>query len=302
MSPGSARRLLDIDDLDPGGLEEVLSLADDQNPPQVLAGKGVGLIFEKPSTRTRNSTEMAVVALGGHPVSMSGAEVGLGSREEPADVVRVLGRYHALLGARVEDHRALEEMATAGSVPVLNLLSERAHPCQAIADLLTLRRRWGVLAGHRLAWVGDGNNVARSLLAACARSGISVALACPPGHGLPEEDLDAARAAGGEVEQCSEPARAVAGADAVATDVWVSMGQEAESAGRLAAFAGYKVSAELMGMAAPGAVFMHCLPAHRGVEVDADVIDGPASVVWEQAGNRLDAARGVLAWLVGERP
>jgi len=295
------RHVLDVDDLSPAELAEVLELATAADPPAVLAGAGVALIFEKPSNRTRNATEMAVVALGGHPVSMRGEEIGLGVRESPEDVVRVLARYHSVVAARVERHQTLEAMAATDAVPVLNLLSERAHPCQAVADLLTLRQRWGSLEGRSLAWVGDGNNVARSLLLAAAMTGVSVRLACPAGHGLDEVDLDRARSLGGAVLATTDPAEAVAGADAVSTDVWVSMGQESETAERIDAFAGFRVTAELMAGASPDAVFLHCLPAHRGLEVDAEVIDGPASVVWEQAGNRLGAARGLLWWLRAHR-
>jgi ornithine carbamoyltransferase len=296
------RHLLDIDDLSGPELGQVLALARMPVPPPVLAGGGVALIFEKPSNRTRNATEMAVVALGGHPVVIRGEEVGLGVREPVADVVRVLARYHRVVGARVVDHGVLEEMARVDVVPVINLLSDVAHPCQAVADLLTLADHWGSLAGHSVAWVGDGNNVARSLAHACARTGMSLRLACPPGRQLDEVTLDAVRAAGGEIDVTTDPAEAVAGADAVSTDVWVSMGQESEEAERADAFVGYQVDEVLMAAAAPDAVFLHCLPAHRGLEVAASVIDGPASLVWDQAGNRLDAARGLLLWLAGVRP
>jgi ornithine carbamoyltransferase len=296
------RHLLDIDDLSAAELGQVLALARLADPPRVLAGTGAALIFEKPSNRTRNATEMAVVALGGHPVVIRGEEIGLGVREPVGDVIRVLARYHAVVGARVVDHGVLEEMARADVVPVVNLLSDVAHPCQALADLLTLADRWGSLAGHTVAWVGDGNNVARSFAHACARTGVALRLACPPGRNLDEVTIDAVRSAGGEITVTTDPAEAVAGADAVSTDVWVSMGQEAEEAERVDAFSGYQVDDTLMARAATGALFLHCLPAHRGLEVAAPVIDGPASVVWEQAGNRMDAARGVLLWLAGVRP
>lgn len=296
------RHFLEIDDLDRFELADVLALARLVDPPPVLAGKGAALIFEKPSNRTRNATEMAVFALGGHPVSIQGAEVGLGVREPVEDVVRVLAGYHAVVGARVNDHRMLKAMAAVDAVPVVNLLSDVAHPCQALADLLTLGDAWGSLAGRRVAWVGDGNNVARSLTLAAALSGVHVSLACPPGHTLDPAAVDDARAHGVDVLVTSDPAEAVAGADAVCADVWVSMGQEAESDRRMDAFAGYQVDDALMAAAAPGAVFLHCLPAHRGLEVAASVIDGPASVVWAQAANRMHAARGLLLWLAEERP
>ncbi|MHB1534772.1 MAG: ornithine carbamoyltransferase [Acidimicrobiales bacterium] len=292
------RHLLDIDDLSAAELRRVLELARLASPPAVLAGRGMALIFEKPSTRTRNATEMAVVALGGHPVVIRGDEIGFGTREPVEDVTRALSEYHALLGARVFDHGTLEAMAAVDRIPVVNLLSDRAHPGQAVADLLTLTEHWGVLEGHTLAWVGDGNNVARSLLHACARSQISVRLAVPAGHCLDDATIDGARAEGIEVTVTSDPYEAVDGADVVSTDTWVSMGQEGEAPARLDAFARYRVDEALMAAAAPGAAFLHCLPAHRGEEVAAAVIDGPASLVWRQAANRMHAARGIMLWLV----
>ncbi len=295
------RHFLEVDDLSPSELIQVLDAAVDPSPEPVLAGQGVALIFEKPSNRTRNSSEMAVVGLGGHPISIRGEEIGLGVRESVEDVTRVLARYHAVIGARVFDHGALEAMAKVDEVPIVNLLSDLAHPCQALADLLTLRNRWSELPGHRVAWVGDGNNVARSLTLACGLAGIDVRLACPAGHELDPVAVDGARTYGIEVTVTNDPADAVDGADAVCTDVWVSMGQEGEQADREDAFAGYQVDEALMARAAPGALFLHCLPAHRGLEVSSAVIDGPASVVFEQAENRMHAARGLLSWLVRER-
>lgn len=294
------RHFLEVDDLSPDELSQVLDLAEISRPPQVLARRGVALIFEKPSNRTRNATEMAVVGLGGHPVSIRGEEIGLGVRESVEDVTKVLARYHRVVGARVFDHDTLADMAKVDEVPIVNLLSDLAHPCQAVADLLTLRQRWGGLRGRTVAWIGDGNNVARSLTLACAMSGVNVRLACPSGHGLDPVALDEARGHGYEVVVSADPAQAVAGADAVCTDVWVSMGQEAERSERQGAFAGYQVDEALMAKAAADALFLHCLPAHRGLEVSAGVIDGPASVVWDQAENRMHAARGLLLWLVRE--
>lgn len=289
--------MLDVDDLGPAAIAEILDLAGLASPPAVMAGRGAALIFEKPSNRTRNSTEMAVVGLGGHPVTIRAEEIGLGVREPVRDVTMVLAQYHAVVGARVFEHRVLEEMAALDVVPVVNLLSDVAHPCQALADLLTLRQHWGALAGRTLAWVGDGNNVARSLTMAAAMSGMTVRLACPPGHHLDDVTVDGARSHG-TVEVVGSPAEAVDGADAVVTDTWVSMGQEAQSSARLDAFAGYQVDAALMAGAAPGAVFLHCLPAHRGQEVTAEVIDGPSSLIWPEAANRMHAMRGLLLWLL----
>ena len=295
------KHLLEVDDLGADGLAQVLALARLADPPQVLAGKGAALIFEKPSNRTRNATEMAVVALGGHPVVIHGSEIGLGVREPVDDVVRVLAGFHAVVGARVFDHATLEAMAGPDVVPIVNLLSDRGHPCQAVADLITLQDHWGGLKGRRLAWVGDGNNVARSLTLAAAMCGVDVALACPAGHALDEVTVDQARVLGADVLVTTDPAEAVAGADAVCTDVWVSMGEEGQATTKGDAFAGYQVDAALMGWAAEGAAFLHCLPAHRGQEVTGEVIDGPASLVWVQAHNRMPAARAALLWLAGVR-
>jgi ornithine carbamoyltransferase len=291
------RHFLEVDDLSGAELTAVLDLAEVRDPEQVLGGKGVALIFEKPSNRTRNATEMAVVGLGGHPVTIRGEEIGIGQRESVEDVTQVLARYHAFVGARVFDHGLLEAMAKVDAVPIVNLLSDFSHPCQALADLLTLRQRWKTLEGHTVAWIGDGNNVARSLTLACALTGVDVRLACPPGHQLDPVAVDGARARGVSVLTTTDPHEAVNGADAVCTDVWVSMGQEAESAQREDAFAGFQVDEAMMQKAAPGAVFLHCLPAHRGLEVSAGVIDGPASAVFDQAENRMHAARGLFLWL-----
>lgn len=296
------RHLLDVDDLSAEELPTVMELAMDEYPPHVLKNRGVALVFQKPSSRTRNSSEVAVFQLGGHPVSIRDDEIGLDQRETAEDVARTLGQYHCAIGARVMAHSVLERMAAVSPVPVINLLSDRAHPMQAIADVLTMKAAWGgQLAGRRVAWVGDGNNVARSLVLACGALGMDMALATPAGHELDEVTLDAARYQGSQVVQVLSPAEAVAGADAVCTDVWVSMGQETEAVDRRDAFAAYQVNAELMNSANPGAIFLHCLPAHRGEEVTADVIDGPASRVWPQAANRLRAMRGLLLWMFGGR-
>ncbi|HUR17466.1 MAG TPA: ornithine carbamoyltransferase [Acidimicrobiales bacterium] len=293
------RHFLEVDDLDAGELALVLDLAEQADPPAVLAGKGVALLFEKPSLRTRNATEMAVVQLGGHPVALRAEEVDVDVREPAADAARVLSRYHAVIGARVFEHAKLERMAKGSSVPVVNLLSGDAHPCQALADLLTLRQRWGTLAGRSVAWIGDGNNVCRSLVLAGALAGVSVRVATPEGFGLPDAVAQRARELGGDVQVTTRPEKAVDGAGAVATDVWASMGQEREAGLRREAFAGFGVDEALMAGAAPDAVFLHCLPAHRGDEVSAGVIDGPRSVVWQQAENRMHAMRGLLLFLMG---
>jgi ornithine carbamoyltransferase len=291
------RHLLDIDDLTRDEFHDVLARCADPHPPQVLAGLGVGLIFEKASGRTRNATEIAVVQLGGHPVSMRGDEVGIDTRETAEDVVRALAGFHAIVGARVKSHAVLERMTAVSPVPVINLLSDLAHPCQAIADLLTLQARNGDLAGQRAAFVGDFNNVARSLALACAYADVDFVVAAPPEYGPTGLDVDRVAALGGRMTVTDRPDEAVKGADAVYTDVFVSMGQEAEAEARQVAFEGFRVTGDLMEHAAAHAVFLHCLPAIRGSEVDGDVIDGPQSAVFEQAAKRLDAARGALWWL-----
>lgn len=292
----TVRHLLDVDDLSAAELRDVLDRAREAAPPAVLRDRGVALLFEKPSARTRSATEMAVVALGGHPVTMKGDEVGIDTRETAEDVARTLACFHGAIGARVKDHGVLTRMAGASAVPVINLLSDAAHPCQAIADLLTLRDRFGALEGLRVAYVGDFNNVARSLSLGAAMSGLSLVVASPPGFGPSEHDVDHVAALGGRLDVTERPESAAAGADAVYTDVWVSMGQEEDADERRRAFEGFGVTSEVMAAANDRAVLLHCLPAHRGEEVAADVLDGPRSAVWDQAANRLPAARGALWW------
>ncbi len=294
---------LEVDDVKPAQFADMIDAAarwkhEPSTVPALLSGRGAALLFEKPSARTRASTEMAVVGLGGHPIYIRGEEVGLGTRETVADVARTLAGYCAVIAARVFDHSTLEEMAAAVDVPVVNLLSDRAHPCQAVADFLTLRELFGDLEGRRLVYVGDGNNVAASLAFASALSGVELTVASPAGYELDELVVERARNLGGTIEITNDPYEAVRDADAVYTDVWTSMGQEDEAAVRRAAFAGFTVDDALMAAAGPEAWFLHCLPAHRGEEVAASVIDGPRSAVWRQAANRMDAARVVLAELL----
>ena len=296
-TPGALRHLLDIDDLSADELADVLDRAAADGRVDALDGRGVALYFQKPSSRTRNSAEMAVVQLSGHPVYIEEHEVGVDNRESAEDVVRTLGCYHAIIGARVFDHGVLERMAAASPVPVVNLLSDRAHPLQTLADLLTLREEFGALEGRTLAYVGDANNVASSLALGAGRVGVEFRISSPDGYGFDAGDVDRLRAGGADLACFDDPLAAVRGADAVYTDVWTSMGQEAEAERRRRDFAGFTVTAEVMAAAGPDAVFLHCLPAHRGEEVAADVIDGPRSRVWQQAANRLHAARGLFWWL-----
>ncbi len=298
------RHLLEITDLSADDLREVLDLA---RAPivdlgQPLAGRGAALIFEKPSTRTRHSTEMAVAQLGGHPVYARGDEVAMDVREPVEDVVRILQGYHSLIAARVFAHDVLERMTAVATVPIVNLLSDRAHPLQALADALTMEEALGTLADRTVAWVGDYNNVARSLGETCAQLGAHLRFACPVGFGADDAELERLLLLGAaSVTHGHRPAEAVSGADAVHADTWVSMGQEQDAAQRKQAFEGFTVDGDLMALAGPEAIFMHCLPAYRGVEVTADVIDGPRSVVFRQGHLRLDAARGALAFLLSER-
>jgi ornithine carbamoyltransferase len=286
--------LLTIGQLCAEGLSEILALSERAELGRPLEGQGVALLFQKPSARTRNSMEMATVQLGGHPVCIQKNEVGLGTRETAEDVARTMACYHAVIAARVMDHGHLDAMAAATDRPVLNMLSDRDHPLQALADLLTVKQLFGRIEGVRIAYVGDGdNNVCRSLAEACALAGADLSVASPKGYGLTD--------APGSVRQVVDPAEAVEGVDIVYTDVWVSMGQDDEAQARRTAFAAYRVDGPLMART-NGARFLHCLPARRGEEVAAEVIDGPASAVWRQAENRMHTARGALAWLVGVRP
>jgi ornithine carbamoyltransferase len=294
------RHLLEIDDLSAAELRAVLDLAGRPDLPKVLAGRGVALIFEKPSARTRNSMEMAVVQLGGHPVTIRADEVSLDVRESVEDVTRTLACYHAAIGARVFEHSKVERMAAVDLVPVVNLLSDDGHPMQALADVLTMQGHLGAVDGRTVTYVGDGNNVARSLALAAGLAGMHVRIATPPGYALSPADLDRIRAAGVEPEIFDHALEAVAGADFVYTDVWTSMGQEAEAERRRRAFEGFTVDDALMAAAGPKAAFLHCLPAHRGEEVSAAVADGPRSLIWRQAENRMHAARALLAWILDQ--
>jgi ornithine carbamoyltransferase len=295
------RHLLEVDDLSREELAEVLDRATRRDLPRVLDGRGMALVFEKPSARTRNSMEMAVVQLGGHPVTIRADEVGLDVRESVEDVTRTLACYHAAIGARVFEHSKVERMAALDVVPIVNMLSDAGHPLQALADLLTVRGHLGELAGRSIAYVGDGNNVCRSLALAAGMAGMDVRIGTPPDYELPSHDVDRLALAQVSPTYCDRAADAVAGADVVYTDVWTSMGQEAEAEARRRAFEGFTVDDALMAAAAPKAIFLHCLPAHRGEEVAAAIVDGPQSMVWEQATNRMHAARGLLSWLL-EQP
>nr|PZN28668.1 MAG: ornithine carbamoyltransferase [Chloroflexota bacterium] len=268
-----------------------------------LQGKTLALVFEKPSLRTRVAFEAGMTQLGGHASYLSANDIDMGGRESVPDVARNLSRWVQVIAARVFKHATVEDLARYASVPVINALSDREHPCQALADMLTLRERFGRLQGLRLAYVGDGNNVSHSLLLMGATLGVNVSVACPPDYRPDPEILQLAEERAAEsdatITVTASPQEAVAGADAVYTDVWASMGQEHEAARRRPVFQPYQVNAALMEHAREHALAMHCLPAHRGEEIAADVIDGPRSVVFDQAENRLHVQKALILTLLG---
>jgi ornithine carbamoyltransferase len=268
----------------------------------ILAGRSLAMIFEKPSLRTRVSFEMAMVQLGGHAIYLSPAEIGLGKRECVADAARVLSRYVDGIQARVFAHRHIEELAQYATVPVINGLSDFTHPCQALGDVLTLWEHRGNVKGQKIAFIGDGNNVANSLLFIGGKLGIDVTVASPkeyePHPSVLRLAQEAAKQNGATLAVTNDPEKAVEDVDVIYTDVWTSMGQEAETEERRKQFIGFQVNAALMDCARPDALFMHCLPAHRGEEVSDEVADSPNSVIFDQAENRLHAQKAVLAVLM----
>jgi len=300
------RHLVSIADLSPREVQRIVDAAlqmKNGGSLSILAGKTLALLFEKPSLRTRVSFDAAMQQLGGHALYLSPAEVELGRREPVADVARVLSRYVDAIAARTFRHETVEELARWADVPVINALSDGEHPCQALADLLTIYEKKGRWRGLVLSFVGDGNNVARSLMLGSALVGMDFRIAAPQSYRISTALVDKAEslaAASGATIACVEsPQEAVRGADVVYTDVWTSMGQEEEQAERRRAFAGYQVNAELLALASPDAIVMHDLPAHRGEEIADEVIEGPQSVVFDQAENRLHAQKAVLALVLG---
>jgi ornithine carbamoyltransferase len=302
------RDFLSLDDIGNEDVQHLLELSGKvkQSPGDYasrLAGRAVALIFEKPSTRTRVSFEVAVASLGGHPVPLSSSDLQLGRGETIEDTGRVLSRYVDCVVLRTFEQERLEVLAEAASVPVVNALSDYEHPCQVLADLLTIRDHKGELAGRTLAYVGDGNNVAHSLLLGGAKTGMHVRVATPPGfEPIPQvvrRAEEIARRTGGSVSVASDPQDAAESADVLYTDVWASMGQEAEHDERVLVFTAYRVDGQMVDRAAEDAIVMHCLPAHRGEEITDEVIDGPHSVVWDQAENRLHTQKALLLWLLG---
>jgi ornithine carbamoyltransferase len=271
---------------------------------QPLAGRTLAMLFQKPSLRTRVTFEAGMTQLGGHAVHLATSDVGLGTRESVTDVARNLDRWVDGIMVRTFGHAIAEEIAAEASIPVINALTDLEHPCQALADLFTLHERFGALDGLVLAFVGDGNNVFHSLAILGARLGLEVRLAHPPGHGPDPGVIDKARSlagGSGRVVLGEDPRAAVHGADVIYTDAWASMGQEAEAARRRTEFAGFQVDNRLLGAAGPATLVMHCLPAHRGEEITSEILDGPRSLVLEQAENRLHAQKGFLAESLGGR-
>ncbi len=303
------RHLLTLADLTAAEIEQIFSITDDlkrdyrqgRREP-LLPGRVMALLFEKPSLRTRVSFEAGMAHLGGSSVFL-GAEAGFGRRESTADFARTLDKFADVIVVRANRHQTVVDLAAHAGCPVVNGLTDFAHPCQALADLYTIRELTGMLAGRSLAWIGDGNNVARSLAVGCGKLGVRMTMATPQGHRFDEPALAWIRRQVPDLELtvAADPVEAVSGAAAVYTDVWASMGQEAEKEVRRRDFAAYQVNAALMRHAPPEAVFMHCLPAHRGEEVADEVIDGPQSVVFQQAANRMHLEKGVLAWLLGAK-
>jgi ornithine carbamoyltransferase len=292
------RSLLEIDDLTAAELVQVLDRSEQTDLSAVLAGKGAMLLFEKPSSRTRTSMEMAVVQLGGHPVTLRSEEIGIDTRESAEDLGRLFSGYGSIIGARVFEHHKLQRLAATATVPVINLLSDEAHPVQALADLLTIRQAFGSFENLTVAYVGDANNVAKSLGLACGLVGVEFRVSNPPGYGFDASTVEQFDQVGASLSLIEDPHQAVAGAQVVYTDAWYSMGQEDEQQVRTKAFAAWQVNAQLMSEAASNAVFLHCLPAHRNDEVTDEVLDGKQSRVWPQAWNRMHTARGLMHWLL----
>jgi len=303
--------LISIEDLTSYEIRQLLKLASDLkdewrsggNKP-VLAGKTLGMVFQKPSLRTRVSFEMGMLHLGGRALYLSPQEIQLGQRESVADVARVLSRYVDGIMARVFGHADVQALATYSSVPVINGLSDYVHPCQALSDLFTLYEKRGELEGLTLTYVGDGNNVVHSLLFAASKVGMEIRVSTPPGYEPDEEVVskatETARETGGKVVLDADPQSSVSGADVIYTDAWASMGQEDERERRLPIFNPYQVNAQLVASAKPDAVVMHCLPAHRGEEITDEVIDGPQSVILDQAENRMHLQKAVLVSLMAD--
>jgi len=303
------KHLLSMQDLSPSEIKAILDEAarlkeklQQRESHELLKGKTLGMIFEKPSLRTRVTFETGMTQLGGHAIYLAPADIQLGERESVPDVARNLSRWVDVVMARLFKHDIIVELARYSSVPVINGLTNLHHPCQTLSDLLTIREHKVKLNGLKIAWIGDGNNVCNSLLLGCTLVGTNISVACPHGYEPPTDIVKQARTnakkSGAKVELTTDPKKAVDGADVIYTDVWVSMGQEKEARERMKAFKDYQVNAQLLKGAKPDSIVMHCLPAHRGQEITDDVIDGPHSVVWDQAENRIHAQKALLVSLL----
>lgn len=304
----SVRHFIDICDLDAKSLRRIIDAAHamkkaGKRVPAALRPKGIEdnvlvMVFEKPSTRTRVSFDIAMRQLGGSALSLNHTDLQLGRGESVADTARVISRYADGIMIRANAHATVLELAANATIPVINGLTEKSHPCQVMADVMTFEEHLGAIKGRTVAWVGDGNNVAVSWMHAAVRFGFTLRLACPKSLYPEEAALDWARAEKGSIQLSDDPEKAVRGADCVVTDTWVSMGQS-DAARRKKTLAPYAVNAKLMSKAAKGAIFMHCLPAYRGHEVSEEVLEGPQSVVFDEAENRLHAQKAILAWCFG---
>jgi len=300
--------ILSVLDLDSGELHEILDLADKLKKnrvagvfPDHLYKKSVGLIFEKASTRTRISFETGVFELGGHPLFLNPNDMQLGRGEIISDTAKVLSRYLSAIMMRSYRHSTVEELASYSTIPVINGLSDEEHPCQILADIMTIREQFGSnIEDLTIAWIGDGNNVCNSLMLSSALTGYNINVATPPGYEPPEKYIDMARRAGAKVELLHDPVESVRNADVIYTDTWISMGCEDEKEARINAFKGYMIDESLLHNCESDAIILHCLPAHRGEEISNDVIDGCMSRVWDQAENRLHAQKALLAKLIGD--
>jgi ornithine carbamoyltransferase len=309
MTTRAPRHFLDLDSIDAATLRRIVDMGHamkragkrvpDELKPSGIADAVLMLIFEKPSTRTRVSFDVAMRQLGGQTLALNHTDMQVGRGEPVSDTAKVLSRYVDAIMIRANKHETLGELAAHATVPVINGLTDRTHPCQIVADIMTVEERLGSIAGRRIAWSGDGNNVAASWIQAAACLNFKLKLACPPQLNPERAILDWARAEGADIELTDDAADAVAGADCVVTDTWVSMGQQDDERRRKQLLAPYAVDADLMRKASPGAIFLHCLPAYRGSEVAAEVIDGPQSAVWDEAENRLHAQKAILAWCLG---
>jgi ornithine carbamoyltransferase len=309
MSSRSPRHFLDLDHVDGRTLRRIVDMGHamkragkrvpDELRPAGIADAVLMLIFEKPSTRTRVSFDVAMRQLGGQTLALNHTDMQVGRGEPISDTAKVLSRYVDAIMIRANKHETLGGLAEHATVPVINGLTDRTHPCQIVADIMTVEERLGAIAGRTVAWSGDGNNVAASWIQAAARLNFRLKLACPPQLNPERAILDWAKAEGADIELTDEATAAVAGADCVVTDTWVSMGQQDDTRRRKQLLAPYAVDSELMRKAAPDAIFLHCLPAYRGSEVAAEVIDGPQSAVWDEAENRLHAQKAILAWCLG---